>query len=230
MNISSLTVRCLISSLRASSKLRHPNIVQFLGACFDPEFCLVTELMDRGSLFDVVAREQLSWLRKVDMCLDVARGMMYLHSRNPPIIHRDIKSLNILVTKDWKCTISDFGLTRIKDRAMLNTQCGSPAWSAPEVLRGEPYDEKADVYSYSVVVWEILSQDKPYKGLNPHQVIGLVAYKNPGGRPSPIPACPYPELIQLMTQGWDDAPNKRPFFPEINKRLKEIKQRIEASS
>jgi serine/threonine protein kinase len=77
--------------------LRHPNIVQFLGACCEPEFCLITEFMDRGSLFDVIGTEQLSWRRKVDMTMDIVRGMVYLHTRNPPIIHRDIKSLNILV-------------------------------------------------------------------------------------------------------------------------------------
>ena len=103
--------------------------------------------MDKGTLFDVIQnQEPMDWSRRVACCLDIAKGMMYLHSRNPPIVHRDIKSLNILVAKDWKCTITDFGLTKMKDKAMLSTRCGSPAWSAPEVLRGEQYDEKADVY------------------------------------------------------------------------------------
>ena len=224
-DISEKDIEEFSSEILLMSKLRHPNVVQFLGACLTPEFCLLTELMERGSLFDVVAKESLSWGRKVEMCLDVARGILYLHSRKPPIIHRDIKSLNVLVTKDWKCTISDFGLTRIKDRAMLNTQCGSPAWSAPEVLRGEPYDEMADVFSYAVVMWEILSQQPPYRGMNPHQIIGLVAFQKPGGRP-PIPECPIPALLELMTQGWDDVPASRPTFAEINQRLKAIQATV----
>ena len=134
-----------------TSKLRHPNIVQFLGACFEPELCLIAEFMDRGCLFDVLHKETFTWRRKLDFALDIAKGLMYLHTRAPPIIHRDVKSLNILVTKDWKCTITDFGLTRIKDKAMLSTRVGSPAWSAPEILRGENYDEKADVFRFVLV-------------------------------------------------------------------------------
>jgi serine/threonine protein kinase len=81
------------------SKLRHPNIVPFLGACVEPEFCLITEFMERGSLFDVLAKNpDLPWYRKVSFCWDIAKGVLYLHTRNPPIIHRDIKSLNILVS------------------------------------------------------------------------------------------------------------------------------------
>lgn len=79
------------------SKLRHPNVVQFLGACMEPEFCLVIEFMDRGTLFDAVQKNELSWKLKVSLISDVARGLFYLHSRVPPIIHRDVKSLNILV-------------------------------------------------------------------------------------------------------------------------------------
>eukprot|EP00339_Tiarina_fusa_P004927 CAMPEP_0117026930 /NCGR_PEP_ID=MMETSP0472-20121206/19743_1 /TAXON_ID=693140 ORGANISM="Tiarina fusus, Strain LIS" /NCGR_SAMPLE_ID=MMETSP0472 /ASSEMBLY_ACC=CAM_ASM_000603 /LENGTH=482 /DNA_ID=CAMNT_0004734057 /DNA_START=39 /DNA_END=1487 /DNA_ORIENTATION=+ len=203
------------------SKLRHPNIVQFLGACMEPEFCLVIEFMDRGTLFDCVQQNNLTWKLKANMCADVARGMMYLHTRTPPIIHRDVKSLNILVSRDWRCTITDFGLTRIKDKAMLSTRCGSPAWSAPEVLRGEQYDEKADVYSFAIVMWEIIAQQPPYKGLNPNQVIGQVAFQSPGMRP-PIPPCPYPALINLMTRLWDNDPNQRLLFPQVMEALKAI--------
>ena len=79
------------------SKLRHPNIVQFLGACMDPDFCLVIEFMDRGTLFDVVQQNSLTWKLKASMITDIVKGMMYLHTRTPPIVHRDVKSLNILV-------------------------------------------------------------------------------------------------------------------------------------
>ena len=108
------------------------------------------------------------------VCLDVARGLLYLHTRTPPIVHRDIKSLNVLVcgqkrssggadrfilcvcrmltewqvTSEWKAVVSDFGLTKVKERAQMETRCGSPAWSAPEVLRGESYNESADVFRY----------------------------------------------------------------------------------
>jgi len=203
------------------SKLRHPNIVPFLGACVDPEFCLITEFMHRGSLFDVLGKHKdLPWSRKVSFCWDIAKGILYLHTRKPVIVHRDIKSLNILVTKEWKCTIADFGFTKIKDKAMLSTRCGSPAWSAPEVCRGDPYNEAADVYSYGIVLWEIIAGEPPYRGMNPMQLIGLVAYKN--YRPRTDLPCPYPELIRLMTDCWQENATSRPNFSQILERLRPL--------
>jgi len=198
------------------SKLRHPNIVQFLGACLEPEICLLTEFFERGSLFDVLAKKdiEIDWSRKLQIIKEITSGFVYLHTRNPPIIHRDIKSMNVLVTKDWKCAVADFGLTKIKDKAMLSTRCGSPAWSAPEVLRGEPYDEKADVFSYGIVLWEIITRNPPYMGMNPMQVIGQVAYQRPSLRPPMPNDCPVVGLIDLMTRCWDDAPSVRPTFVE----------------
>ena len=80
------------------SKLRHPNIVPFLGACVEP-FCLLTEFMSKGCLFNVLEDNSISidWHLKLRIITDIAKGMVYLHTRSPPIIHRDIKSLNVLV-------------------------------------------------------------------------------------------------------------------------------------
>lgn len=197
----------------------------------EPEFCLVTEFMHKGSLFDVLGDQtvDLSWERKIDICMDICKGMVYLHTRTPPIIHRDIKSLNVLVTKDWKCTIADFGLTKIKDKAMLSTRCGSPAWSAPEVLRGEPYDEKADVFSFGIVLWEIISRQRPYPKINPMQLIGCVAFQKPSLRP-PIPECEDSDMIDLMIRCWHDVPGVRPTFEQALAQLKQIKDAAEAKS
>jgi serine/threonine protein kinase len=92
---------------------------------------------------------QYPFLKALKILLDVARGVLYLHTRNPPIVHRDIKSLNVLVTLDDKGLVADFGLTKIKTHGFLSTYCGSPAWTAPEVLRHEQYGEPADVYRYA---------------------------------------------------------------------------------
>ena len=194
----------------------------------DPEFCLVTEFMHKGSLFDVLgdSKVEISWSRTLDICTDICKGMVYLHTRNPPIIHRDIKSLNVLVTKDWKCTIADFGLTKIKDRAMLSTRCGSPAWSAPEVLRGEPYDEKADVFSFGIVLWEVISRQRPYPTINPMQLIGCVAFQKPSLRP-PIPDCEDHDMIDLMIRCWHDVPGVRPTFEQALVQLKQIQANAE---
>ncbi len=82
--------------------------------------------------------------------------MMYLHSRMPRIVHRDLKSMNILLDQEWRAKISDFGMSRFLDSTKTMTRCGSPAWEAPEILRAERYTELCDVYSFAVIVVEML--------------------------------------------------------------------------
>ena len=88
--------------------------------------------------------------------MDAARGMEFLHSASPPILHRDFKSLNLLVDRKWNLKVADFGLTALK--GVEDRRLGSIFWTAPEVLRGEPYNEASDVYSYGIVLWEILTR------------------------------------------------------------------------
>jgi len=202
------------------AKLRHPNILQFFGACLEPDLCLVTQFAERSSLFHALRDKDLTWEYAKRIIMDVARGMLYLHTRNPPVVHRDIKSLNILVTKDWRGVVADFGLTKIKEQQFLKTYCGSPAWTAPEVLRGLQYDESADVFSFGVVLWEVLSRRPPYEGMSPNIIIGKVIPPN-GMRP-PIPDGSAPDYVGLMTACWDDVPSRRPTFTQIIEQLKRI--------
>ena len=182
-----------------------------------------------------------SWDRAKKIIADVARGILYLHTRTPPIVHRDIKSLNILVTAEWKGIVADFGLTTIKAQQFLKTYCGSPAWTAPEVLRGLQYDESADVFSFGIVLWEILSRKPPYEGMSPNVIIGkgkqlsldtinrfsnhllLSVIPENGMRPS-IPEGSDPAYVRLMTQCWDDVPSRRPSFHQIIETLKVVLQ------
>ncbi|KAK1424542.1 hypothetical protein QVD17_19872 [Tagetes erecta] len=109
-----------------------------------------------------------------------ARGMNYLHHCQPPIIHRNLKSSNVLVDKNLTLKVGDFGLSRIKHTTYLttNTTTGAPHWMAPEILRNEHVDEKSDVYSYGVVLWEITTGKIPWENLNSMQVIGAVGFTN----------------------------------------------------
>ena len=117
---------------------------------------------------------------------------------------------------NYQAAITDFGLTKYKkEQEMLTTRCGSPAWTAPEVLRGKPYDEKADVYSYGIVLWEILANSPPYPGIDSGVVIQKVAFDPHNLFRPPIPQCPYPLLVDLMIQCWSDNPVNRPSFPQI---------------
>eukprot|EP01094_Clydonella_sp_ATCC50884_P029028 TRINITY_DN892_c0_g1_i1.p1 TRINITY_DN892_c0_g1~~TRINITY_DN892_c0_g1_i1.p1 ORF type:complete len:569 (-),score=165.69 TRINITY_DN892_c0_g1_i1:308-2014(-) len=229
VNMKPEDIAIFAKEISLTSKLRHPNIVPFLGACFEPEFCLVIEFCEHGSLFHALQKGPMPWTRRTSMTLDVARGLLYLHTRTPPIVHRDVKSLNVLVTKEWKGVVSDFGLTKVKECARLDTRCGSPAWSAPEVLRGEAYGESADVFSFGIVMWEIAMQQPPYLGMEPNQIIGQVAFQQPGLRP-PIPQdCPDAQFVELMQRCWGDNPHTRPLFPEIVEILKGVDERAQAA-
>jgi serine/threonine protein kinase len=112
--------------------------------------------MHRGCLFKIIARggrKPLDPRLQRSIAISVARGMAYLHSRSPPLLHMDLKSPNILVDDKWRIKIADFGLSKVKRSTVLSTAAGGTAeWMAPEVLRSEPCDGiKADVYSYGVV-------------------------------------------------------------------------------
>ncbi|XP_066383164.1 uncharacterized protein, partial [Miscanthus floridulus] len=164
-------------------KLRHPNILLFMGAVTSPQrLCIVTEFLPRGSLFRLLQKSatKLDVRRRVHMALDIARGMNYLHHSSPPIIHRDLKSSNLLVDKNWIVKVADFGLSRLKHETFLTTKTGKGTlqWMAPEVLRNEPSDEKSDVYSYGVILWELVTQKIPWENLNLMQVIGAVGFMN----------------------------------------------------
>eukprot|EP00198_Chlamydomonas_reinhardtii_P011501 XP_001700838.1 predicted protein [Chlamydomonas reinhardtii] len=149
--------------------IRHPNVVNFIGACHTPpNVCLVTEYCARGSLDHLLHKSSIhiDTLKKVRFSMDIARGMGCLHSQKPPIIHRDLKSANLLVSARFEVKVADFGLSRIKDHAQLiNSRAGlegTVEYAAPEVLRGEPYTEKCDIWSYAILLWELIHRQRPY--------------------------------------------------------------------
>lgn len=146
--------------------LRHPNIVLFYGACVKyPDLALVLEFCERKSLMNLLADKSvpLSWMDKRRIALEIARGMNYLHSFQPPIIHRDLKSLNVLIDEHLRAKIGDFGWTRPKADKMT-AKIGTFQWMAPEVITSESYSEKADVYSFGIILWEIATREPPYRG------------------------------------------------------------------
>ncbi|CAK9139827.1 unnamed protein product, partial [Ilex paraguariensis] len=134
------------SEVRIMKRLRHPNVVLFMGAVTrPPNLSIVTEFLPRGSLYRLLHRpnNQLDERRQLRMALDAARGMNYLHNCTPVIVHRDLKSPNLLVDKNWVVKVCDFGLSRIKHSTFLSSRstAGTAEWMAPEVLRNEPSNE-----------------------------------------------------------------------------------------
>ncbi|KAL8110951.1 hypothetical protein AgCh_026642 [Apium graveolens] len=137
-------------------RVRHPNVVLFMGAVTrPPNLSIVTEFLPRGSLYRLIHRpnNQLDVRRRLRMALDAARGMNYLHNCSPVIVHRDLKSPNLLVDKNWVVKVCDFGLSRMKHSTFLSSRstAGTAEWMAPEVLRNEPSDEKYGLHSFNIL-------------------------------------------------------------------------------
>ncbi|MED6138314.1 hypothetical protein PIB30_073231 [Stylosanthes scabra] len=208
-------------------RLRHPNILLFMGAVTSPQrLCIVTEFLPRGSLCRLLHRNtpKLDWRRRVHMALDIARGVNYLHHCNPPIIHRDLKSSNLLVDKNWTVKVCDFGLSRLKHETFLTTKTGrgTPQWMAPEVLRNEPSDEKSDVYSFGVILWELATEKIPWDNLNSMQVIGAVGFMD---QRLEIPKDVDPRWASIIESCWHSDPASRPTFRELLEKLRELQRR-----
>ncbi|XP_023005641.1 serine/threonine-protein kinase CTR1-like isoform X1 [Cucurbita maxima] len=203
--------------------LRHPNIVLFMGAVTKPpNLSIVTEYLSRGSLYRLLHKsgvKDIDETRRINMAYDVAKGMNYLHRRDPPIVHRDLKSPNLLVDKKYTVKVCDFGLSRLKARTFLSSKsaAGTPEWMAPEVLRDEPSNEKSDVYSFGVILWELATLQQPWCNLNPAQVVAAVGFKC---KRLEIPRNVNPKLATLIVACWADEPWKRPSFSSIMETLK----------
>lgn len=205
------------------SGLRHPNVLQLIGVAVDDaqgDLCIITEYMSRGSLHSVVHDESLGaleWRVVRKMLVGACKGMVYLHTRIPQIVHRDLKPQNLLVDEHWKCKVCDFGLATQSSAEAMSVACGTPSYSAPEVLRREKYSEKADVYSFAMVMWEAITRSHPYKGMPPFHISFLVGTE--GERPT-IPHTIPRAIGAIIEQCWQQDPADRPAFTEVLTMLK----------
>lgn len=220
-------LRMFGEEIQLMMNLRHPNIVQFIGASWNSysNICFVTEFLERGDLFAVLRnpKNSLSWAEPLlRMAIDTCRGMAYLHSMNPPIIHRDLKSMNILVSSTWTAKVSDFGLSREISIDETMSITGTPLWLPPEMIRGERYTEKADVYSFGIVLSEMDTRKIPYHDVKPkgaknkkiggNALLHMVAYQKLRPSLSTNAMNSVRDLFQRCTA---DSPSERPSFEEI---------------
>mmetsp|Transcript_8085 Transcript_8085/g.13859 ORF Transcript_8085/g.13859 Transcript_8085/m.13859 type:complete len:446 (+) Transcript_8085:75-1412(+) len=216
------TIDMFIQELAMLNKVKHPNCMKFMGASVKPPRIIVTEILPNKSLWDYLRslggaappRE-----KALGYAVDVAAGMEYLHSIH--MLHRDLKSMNVLLDKDFNAKLADFGLSRIKaDSVAMTTGIGTPQWMSPELLAQKPYNEKADVYAFGMTCWELYTGQPPFRGMKQMEV-GLFVVR--GGRP-PFPpgtndADPF---VQLIKRCWDQNPDKRPTMAEAHKHLQDI--------
>jgi len=193
--------------------LDHCNIVKFMGVCSQsPSYCLVMEYCPCGQLYDALRNEKevtpnllVNWARQI------AGGMAYLHLHQ--IIHRDLKSPNILISHQDTLKISDFGTWKpMSDKSAKMTFTGTVAWMAPEVIRNDPCSEKVDIWSYGVLIWELLTAEVPYKGVDYSALIWGVGNSS---LKLPVPStCPEGFKL-LLSLCWKSKPKNRPSFRQI---------------
>ncbi|KAL6959893.1 Serine/threonine-protein kinase sty17 [Sarracenia purpurea var. burkii] len=206
-------------------KIRHKNVVQFLGACTrPPNLCILTEFMSRGSIYDFLHKQRgvFKFPTLLKVALDISKGMNYLHQNN--IIHRDLKTANILMDENEVVKVADFGVARVQVQSgVMTAETGTYRWMAPEVIEHKPYDNKADVFSFGIVLWELLTGELPYSYLTPLQAaVGVVQQ---GLRPK-IPNHTHPKLLSLLERCWQQNPTLRPNFSEIIEILQQIAKEV----
>ncbi|KAE8715576.1 ACT-like protein tyrosine kinase family protein isoform 2 [Hibiscus syriacus] len=205
-------------------KIRHNNVVQFIGACTSPpSLCIVTEFMSGGSIYDLLQKQKsgfkLPFLLKV--AIDVSKGISYLHQNS--IMHRDLKAANLLMDANGVVKVADFGVARVQAQpGVMTAETGTYRWMAPEVIEHKPYDHKADVFSFGVVLWELLTGKLPYENLTPLQAAVGVVQK--GLRPV-IPRHTQPKFVELLERCWQQDPSLRPEFSEISNILEDMASR-----
>jgi serine/threonine protein kinase len=196
-------------------------VVIITGAVVDKnvEPMLVMEFFHHGSLYDVLHNNTMFMEANVllNILQDISQGMRFLHSSIPQIIHRDLKSGNILVDRRFRAKIADFGFQERDEGHM-----GTPLWMAPELLRGEKGNSAAtDVYSFGIILYEVYSRRDPYEGENISEALTLVADKTTQKRPL-VPSNMPAQIQSIMTEALQDDADKRPSFDEVDMRLKRL--------
>ncbi|KAI9981911.1 hypothetical protein PInf_009691 [Phytophthora infestans] len=153
-------VEAFAKEIELTARLAHPNIVSFVGVAWNTltNLIMALEFLPTGDLHGYLTKhaDVLSWSKdKMGIAIGVARALEFLHSQVPPLIHRDLKSKNILLTRQLEPKLIDFGVSRGCEDFSMTAGVGTPYWTAPEILEGKRYTEQADIYSLGVVLTEI---------------------------------------------------------------------------
>uniref|UniRef100_A0A4W5NFV4 Mitogen-activated protein kinase kinase kinase n=1 Tax=Hucho hucho TaxID=62062 RepID=A0A4W5NFV4_9TELE len=218
------------------SMLQHQNIIKLEGVCLEePNLCLVMEYARGGTLTRALTGRRIPPHILVNWAVQIARGMHYLHEEAVvPIIHRDLKSCNILLLEKIEnddigrktLKITDFGLAREWHNTTKMSAAGTYSWMAPEVIKSSLFSKGSDVWSYGVLLWELLTGEVPYRGIDGLAVAYGVAVNK---LTLPIPStCPEP-FSKLMEECWEQDPHIRPSFASILEQLTAIEEAVMAT-
>lgn len=211
----------LAEEVNVMKSVNSKYVVHLYGIVLEPTICIVMEFCERGSLYDILKRkERVGWSAVFRLFKEIVCGVAALHRLKPPIVHRDLKTLNILLTKDMKVKIADFGLSRLSETrehySTLYKLRGTHTYCAPEVYFGEQYTDKADIYSLGIILWELVYRcvkgeyQRPfseYPWINYSFQVIIQTAKN-GLRPT-IPPCP-DKMRNLICSLWSYSPTNRP--------------------
>jgi len=205
--------------------LRHPNIVTMLGLVIDMKCtCIVMEFLQRGTLYDLVRDGYRIFESEhiKTLAIDICNGMIYLHGNS--ILHRDLKTKNILLDEKWSVKVADFGLSTYLEEyksAHTLTACGTPAYAAPEILRKEKYSYPVDVFSFSMILYEMMTRRYPFEGIPTYRAVLGVATQ--GWRPRLSVNEDKPkEISRLMKACWNEISADRPTFSECLEYLQDL--------
>ena len=220
VQLSKRNIITLKRELNSLLRLKHPNILEFVGVTVTPPFCIVTKYINGGNLFDLLhnPNRKLNAFEKQKIALCLARGLEYLSVMR--FLHRDFKSQNILLDENLNPVICDFGISRQLGPNMT-TELGTAQWAAPEVIASNRtnYDLSIDTYSLGVVLWEIETGKVPFYGYRTVQIAALILN---GQRPEftdPV----LPEMKHLIEHCWAQEPRHRPKISQIRKILETMK-------
>ncbi|GKV19645.1 hypothetical protein SLEP1_g29874 [Rubroshorea leprosula] len=223
-------------------KLDHPNVTKFVGASMGTSnlkipskdsadgqnslpsraCCVVVEYLPGGTLKQYLIknrRKKLAFKVVIQLALDLSRGLSYLHSKK--IVHRDVKTENMLLDSQRTLKIADFGVARVEAQNPkdMTGETGTLGYMAPEVLDGKPYNRRCDVYSFGICLWEIYCCDMPYPDLSFADVSSAVVRQNL--RPE-IPRCCPSSLANIMRKCWYANADKRPEMDKVVRMLEAI--------
>ena len=246
-SVSQSDLKTFVREVSVLSAIRHPKIVQLFGACLkQPHLCIVEEMMDGGSLHAVLHNMKcdLDLDDIIRIANDVALAMEYLHTKN--IVHRDLKSHNVLLNSRG-AKVADFGIARALEQTLLSgvgtqtnqsgSTAGTPAYMAPELFHGDvsAVTTRCDVFSFSVLMWEMLSRQIPWEGIANHmQIIFAVAIQSQRlSLESPAftrnDAFTRTLVDEIIVPSWQTEPESRPDFTDLVRILKRLlNSRIEA--
>ena len=204
----------LYSEIATMMELKHPYVLELVGVHVKEPYRIITRYCPGRSLFDRLHKssgKHLTPPQLTEIASQVAQGMKFLHANG--IVHRDLKTMNILLDENDVVKIADFGLAGIvKDGEGLKGGVGTPHYGAPEVLEKKSYGPKVDIFSFGVILWEMAARQIPYRDKTPQEIYEYVVIK--GKRLPNNPSIPA-AMFELITRCWSANPNERPEFSEI---------------